>query len=173
MKTRKHLAKYFAEQGFNLGAEIGVLGGGYSVVLCQANPKLKLYAIDSWSLDEGRRQDYHTRKYEEAKTRLAPFNVTLIEKYSLEAAKDFEDNSLDFVFIDANHSFDAVIQDLITWKQKVRKGGIVAGDDYNTSQDVKTAVNAYTASHKLQLQLTTELDYRGVISWYFKKRWNS
>lgn len=171
--TRKDLAKHFARLGFNLGVEVGVAGGGYSVILCQANPNLKLYAVDTWGKYDTIRKDYHERKYKEAKSRLADYNVTLVRKHSLEATEDFDNNSLDFVYIDASHRFNNVIKDIIAWKPKVRKGGIVAGDDYNTSPGVKLAVDAFTTAHRQKLKLTTKPDYRGTVSWWFVKRWNS
>lgn len=48
----------------------------------------------------------------------------------MEAVEDFEDGSLDFVYIDANHEFRYIAEDLYEWTKKVRKGGIVAGHDY-------------------------------------------
>ena len=48
----------------------------------------------------------------------------------MEAAEDFKDESLDFVYIDANHEFRYIAEDLAEWTKKVRKGGIVAGHDY-------------------------------------------
>src|SRR5260221_412005 len=48
----------------------------------------------------------------------------------MEAVEDFEDESLDFVYIDANHEFRYIAEDLCEWTKKVKKGGIVAGHDY-------------------------------------------
>lgn len=50
---------------------------------------------------------------------------------SLEAAATYEDNSLDFVFIDADHSYEAVRADIIAWWPKVKPGGIISGHDYH------------------------------------------
>jgi predicted O-methyltransferase YrrM len=47
-----------------------------------------------------------------------------------EAYKLFEDESIDFLFIDADHSFEAVKKDLKLWYPKVKTGGIIAGHDY-------------------------------------------
>jgi predicted O-methyltransferase YrrM len=59
-----------------------------------------------------------------------------------EASKLFEDGSLDGVFIDADHSYEAVKQDIQNWLPKIRVGGILAGHDYNsTFQEVMKAVN--------------------------------
>ena len=49
---------------------------------------------------------------------------------SLEAAALFEDNSLDFVFIDAMHDYEAVKDDINTWYPKVKVGGYIGGHDY-------------------------------------------
>lgn len=58
-------------------------------------------------------------------------NVELVIKTSLEASKNFEDESLDFVFIDGNHSFESAYNDIITWYPKVKKGGLFSGDDFS------------------------------------------
>jgi len=60
-----------------------------------------------------------------------------VEKYinpirmtSVEAAKLYQDNSLDFVLIDANHDYEPVKEDILAWLPKVKPNGILAGDDY-------------------------------------------
>lgn len=57
--------------------------------------------------------------------------VTPIITSSLRAAVLFADASLDFVFIDANHSYEAVINDIRAWWPKIRPGGLLAGHDYS------------------------------------------
>jgi len=53
---------------------------------------------------------------------------------SLEAAAECENNSFDFVYIDASHEYEDVKADIKAWLPKVKKGGIIAGDDYNSRQ---------------------------------------
>lgn len=74
----------------------------------------------------------------------------------MEAVKRFKNGSLDFVYIDANHSFNYVMQDLTEWSKKVRVGGIVSGDDYYhfRKAGVIEAVNAYTKAHSIKFNLT-------------------
>jgi predicted O-methyltransferase YrrM len=62
-----------------------------------------------------------------------------VQKTSVEAAKDYENQSLDFVFIDADHTYKCVCQDIDAWLPKVRPGGVLAGHDYEFP-DVNRAV---------------------------------
>lgn len=157
---RNNLANLFAELGFNLGAEIGVAVGHYSEILCQANPNLHLYSIDPWKISAYEpdvipsqvaiveTQEQFDAEYEEAKKRLVSYNCTIVRKDSLAAAKDFADNSFDFVYIDANHDFVNATNDIDTWKKKVRPGGVLAGHDYKNfslkkRNHVKWVVDAY------------------------------
>jgi len=173
INTRADLAKYFAQLGFKVGAEIGVLAGAYAMVLCEAIPRLKYYGIDSWYVGGKMKNHAHRGKYEQAKKNLAPYDATLIRKLSMDAVKDFEDSSLDFVYIDGNHQFDYVVADIIEWTKKVKKGGIVSGHDYVTANKcgVIPAVNGYIQAHKLRLNLTTDTTEN--ITWWFVKRWNT
>lgn len=66
------------------------------------------------------------------------------------AAEQYEDNSLDFVFIDAAHDFDSVREDVGGWKSKVRSGGLLAGDDY-LDDAVWSAISAELTGHSIQV----------------------
>jgi len=160
IKSRVELAKYFNKLGFKRGAEIGVADGRYSEVLCQSIPGLELFCIDSWEKykDDRRMQraKQHATNYEFAKKSLAKYNATLIKAFSMDAVKKFDNESLDFVYIDGNHAFDFVMQDIIEWSKKVRKGGIVAGHDYYhfRRSGIVEAVNAYTSFYGIEFNLT-------------------
>jgi hypothetical protein len=54
----------------------------------------------------------------------------MIRATSKDASNIFEDNSLDFIYIDANHAYDFVKEDIRIWFPKLRKGGIFSGHDY-------------------------------------------
>ncbi len=67
---------------------------------------------------------------------------TLFGGDSFDRAKDFEDGSIDFLFIDANHTYEYVSRDIAAYLPKMKKGGIIAGHDYNMSHPgVIQAVN--------------------------------
>ena len=57
-------------------------------------------------------------------------SIVVIEKYSKDASMDFEDNSLDLVFIDAEHDYDNVKLDIQSWTPKLKSGAIICGHDY-------------------------------------------
>ena len=69
----------------------------------------------------------------------------------MDAAKEIDPSSLDFAYIDADHSFDFVIEDIIHWSNRVRSGGVVACHDYHHGRnvDVVYAVDAYTRAHHI------------------------
>ena len=153
---REHiLPAIFINLDFKIGAEIGVEKGLYSALLCEKIPGLKLYSIDAWEIYKGYRenltQSRMDRLCEQARERLAPYNCEIIKKFSMEAVKDFEDGSLDFVYIDGAHDFQSVTNDIVEWQKKVRIGGIISGHDYRKHNphkayvcDVKYVVQAYT-----------------------------
>lgn len=65
----------------------------------------------------------------------------VIVAYSFEAAKYFDSNSVDTIFIDAGHSYEAVVKDIAAWLPKMKNGGIMAGHDYTAWIGVKEAVD--------------------------------
>lgn len=172
--TRKNLAKMFKHLGFKTGAEIGVAGGKFSQVMCEMNPGVKLLCVDTWQVYSGNRrggpQEQHDRNYQLAQERLAQYDATLIPGFSMDIVKDVPLESLDFVYIDANHAFDYVMMDIIEWAKRVRKGGIVSGHDLYKFRDagVVEAVNAYVDAHNIKEWFITS--ERKEKSWFWVKK---
>ena len=174
VENRGHLANQFK----GIGAEIGVEEGVYSEVICKNINVRKLYSIDAWKTYREYRD--HTsrskldRFYRIAKIRMEPYNCDLIRKFSRDAVGDFMDESLDFVYIDANHAYKYVYEDMTVWSKKVKKGGIVAGHDYikRKGQErfygVVTAVNDFATNNKIEEVFV----YRGdsPASWAYIKK---
>jgi predicted O-methyltransferase YrrM len=182
---RTDLANLFNELGFKAGAEIGVLGGKYSEVLCRVMPNAKIYSIDSWrtysEFPDFFEKDKLKNYYNYAVRILSKFkNNKIIKKNSMNALKDFKDESLDFVYIDANHTFKYVYEDVEKWTKKVRKGGIVAGHDFEEHigkkafGDVKPALDVYIRHTDLDCifivgkRMSKNRDYN--LSWFFVKQ---
>jgi hypothetical protein len=83
---------------------------------------------------------------------------------SVEAAKLFDFEELDFVYIDAAHSYQSCMNDIVSWYPKVRTGGILAGHDYqNDNFGVKRAVDEFVAGHSIDLNVIVD----GSPSWWF------
>lgn len=154
------IPKLFSELGFRVGAEIGVQEGSYSKVLLQNISGLKLFGVDLWELYPGYRdfRQYEIEKsYQTTKENIKGYDCVLIKDWSHKAVEQFEDESLDFVFIDGNHAYEYVVQDIALWSKKVRKGGIVYGHDYDdyTSRirwkdmHVPTAVDGWVKSYRI------------------------
>jgi len=152
------LPKIFNELGFKTGAEIGVLKGDWSKNLFKYIPDLKMYCIDKWkqypTYKDFRNQKKLDGYYDETKKKLKNLNCKIIKKWSMDAVKAFEDESLDFVFIDGNHTFEYVTNDIAEWSKKVRKGGIISGHDYFRSVSgiyihVKDVVQGWTYAHRI------------------------
>jgi hypothetical protein len=175
----KELPKLFWKLGFRIGVEIGVCSGRYSEIICRYNPKVKLFCVDPWQdYDEYPERHLHkngfaidvAKDHEDAKSRLSKYNCTLIRDFSVDVARNFIDESLDFIYIDGNHSFPYVIADLAAWSRKVKVGGIISGHDYyNTREEagrkwsrsmpkdelkllcqVKDAIDAWTKTNEIK-----------------------
>ena len=166
--TRQDLPQFFVDMGFKVGAEIGVDKGAYTEKLCKAG--LKIYAVDPWKMygdyNHPRGQKRLDFLHEHTQRVVAPYNCHIIRKESMDAILDFEDESLDFVYIDGNHKFRYVAEDLFEWAKKVRVGGVVSGHDYVQASStwdachVKHVVNAYVAAFHIPSWYLTDRNPR-------------
>lgn len=92
---------------------------------------------------------------------LTQTNSILVRQIGANYASQFEDNSVDFVYLDADHKYQPVKSEIEAWYPKVRKGGILAGHDYITGSHIEefgviTAVNEFIKREQLKLNTTTE-----------------
>ena len=176
-KTRSDLAVMFKDLNFTIGAEIGTDKGLYADEICKANPGVKLFCIDPWKIYKENTDYPHQStlniNYNLTKKRLKPYNVEIIKRSSMGVINEFEDNSLDFVYIDANHNFKYALEDINGWSKKVRTGGIVSGHDYiwrprgKRRYDVKEALEIHSKDNNIdELFLLTKA---GGSSWYYIK----
>jgi len=176
MVHRIHLAKLFHELDFKIGVELGVERGLYTITLARENPQAHIIGIDAWQAYGDYRDHVSQEKingfYFDAVKRLQPFNnVEFRREFSMDAVERFKNNELDFVYIDANHSFRYIAEDIVEWSKKVRAGGIVSGHDFRRWQrsfscHVKDVVHAYTYSHGIKPWFVTA---ERSPSWFYVK----
>jgi predicted O-methyltransferase YrrM len=128
--------------------ELGAWKGRSSAFLVveakNKSPNIKIEIVDTWLGSEEHTDEMKDNLYEKFKSNMARLDKLYKEHRMTtnEAAHLFEDESLDGVFIDANHTYKAVKKDIADWMPKVRKGGVLAGHDYiQTFEGVVRAVN--------------------------------
>jgi hypothetical protein len=95
-------------------------------------------------------------------------NVWLLHEFSAQAVSRFTDNYFDFIYIDGDHNYKAVKNDINIWWPKVKAGGILSGHDYCDTWGVKKAVDEFCEENKLTLEVTTKDEvYK---TWFIKKQ---
>jgi len=85
-----------------------------------------------------------------------------IKMSSLEAANLYPDNSLDMVFIDADHSYEAVKADINAWYPKVKVGGYLCGHDFILGNPEDTVNKAVTEIFGDDIEVS-------IVTWIKKK----
>jgi len=86
--------------------------------------------------------------------------IKWVKKKSAEASKLIADDSLDFVYIDGNHSYDSVREDILLYYPKLKKGGFLSGHDYDL-EGVKQAVDEFVENHNLNLHIEDSGELQG------------
>lgn len=130
-------SKVINQYKLNKGVEIGVAFGGHSEAILKQTNIEKLYSVDRYEHDPNYEdplnydQDVFDELYLSVKKRLEIFGdrCELVRLDSIQAANSLPDQ-LDFVYIDADHSYNGVARDLKLWTKKIREGGIIGGHDY-------------------------------------------
>lgn len=136
--------------------EVGSWKGRSSVFMAveiiNSIKKIQFDCVDTWegSIEHTENNSVINRTlYDEFLLNIKPVSNVIrpIQKLSLDAAKDYADESLDFVFIDASHEYEDVLNDIRAWMPKIKSGGWIAGHDYVEGrkywEGVYDAVNEY------------------------------
>lgn len=148
IKGREHFFKYLCDTlHWTLGAELGVKEGrttGYLLTNCS---NLKMYAVDLWSSEapsslENYKTWNHLKYFESFLEKVKPYwnRVVILKTSTTQASYCVPDESLDFIFIDAEHSYKSVLEDITNWSPKVKSTGFIIGHDINWPT-VKQAVD--------------------------------
>lgn len=121
-------------------AEVGVFQGEFSCKIYEKCRPKKLYLIDCWESQKGdyekdptnsilaNQQEQIYNNVCESFKDLA--EIAVIRSYSDVACQCFSKNYFDVVYLDADHTFEAVVRDLRNWWPLVKPGGFLAGHDY-------------------------------------------
>lgn len=138
--NRKELIKHISKLYPNgIGVEVGVQKGFFSKIILENWNCKKLFLVDPWGeyasyqKDAGAiSQKEHDENYNETIKNISKYKekTEIIKDYSINAAKKFSDNSLDFIYLDAKHDKQGIKEDIEAWLPKVAKNGIIAGHDY-------------------------------------------
>ena len=145
-----------------VGAEIGVHRGEYSVQIYNFFKKekfnLNFFLVDQWIVDD-EFKEYGSNNldvaYKHVQQRFKNNkDIKIMNTSSLNASKDFKDEYFDFVYIDANHDYEFVLQDLKLWFPKLKSKGILFGDDYSRPYGVHQALAEFTHENKLTVHFT-------------------
>lgn len=190
-KSNHHRDRFFPllieKLDLKTGCEIGVDKGEFSKHLLSKTSLKDLYCIDPWIDDFGSDyrpgffdKDGNNRKLEAANN-LKEFGdrVNIIQSTSKEASKLFDKNSIDFVYIDGDHSLEGIYTDIYSWTPKVKLGGIVSGHDYKNGSgsgmkdyfgnqlnyNVKTVLDDFCKRYGFKLKIVGGR----ILSWYFVK----
>jgi Methyltransferase domain len=142
---------HFVEIGSWMGCSASYMG----VEIANSGKNIKFDCVDEWSdyakgglflknMPEKPGDFVHNLFLENT----APVKqyINTVKSPSVEAANLYSDNSLDFVFIDANHVFDAVYMDISAWYPKVKIGGFIGGHDFK-DEPVKRAVDTFIGNN--------------------------
>lgn len=131
-------------RGWTKGVELGVLDGKCFFYLLARFPELHMTGVDIWMpqpdqdafWSEGGRSygshdldAYYRHIAEKIDARGLGERTHLIRDYTVNAADQIADRSVDFVFIDADHTYGGVVEDIKAWAPKVREGGALMGHD--------------------------------------------
>ena len=171
-----------------IGVEIGVEMGYFSEYLLNTGLFNKLYSIDPWcdkipGVYQNGDQYYSSNSeytYNFAKNLLCKYNESEILRMSSDdASYKFDDNSIDFIFIDGDHTEQGVYGDLKNWYPKVKSGGILSGHDYVDREmdcgngiiscfKVKTSVDKFLQEKNLNINVVKDSDagFEVIYDWY-------
>lgn len=173
------------------GVEVGVYRGRLSHALLKIHPGISLSMIDPWRIFTKADRFYESgdllalqtqaeidQAFQQASilTDFAKDRRKILRMESKEAVREFKDDSQDFVFLDADHSYEGIKEDIQLWWPKVREGGWLGGHDYEHPKfpqwGVKRAVDEFAVSMSFQVPVELDMDWTWFV-WKGKPKWNT
>mgnify|MGYP003657757801 CR=1 FL=1 len=166
----------------DVAIEIGVHYGEHAAAMNEALRPTELYLIDAWGLCPGSRDSTESQEYwikhkkmVEGMTR-AHSHMKMIHSLAEDAVSSFDDESADFIYLDATHTYEMVATELRDWWPKVKNGAIIAGDDYcdeykpNDAIGVVRAVTEFREQHSEEIEVFEVFGEGLISSWLIKMK---
>lgn len=148
--------------------EIGTFMGKSTCCMAEliknSGKNIKFYTIDTFlgsegeewhtdiikQLSENSTDLYHQFLYYAKSCQVNEYVIPIVSS-SVKASMFFGNESLDLIFIDGGHTYSEVLKDIESWYPKLKKGGIISGDDYGTWEGVTNAVNEYFKNQSIEI----------------------
>lgn len=140
-----------------IGIEIGSYRGESTEIFLKSNAFKTLYCIDPWEDGYDQNDLASSPEIVQAEKEFdEKFNnnqiIKKIKQKSCDAVTLFEDNSIDFIYIDGNHQYEFVKSDLENFVPKIKNGGFISGHDYNPHwAGTKKAINDFFKKYPLKV----------------------
>jgi len=137
MQNRNQFPELLNNSQYSIGVELGVFKGDFSKIILNGWGG-DLYLVDVWrplsieEYDDISNNENHITSYIDTVNNISGFEkrAFMIRMSGDKAVNLFRDHSIDFIYIDANHSYKAVKKDIELWYPKIRYGGMISGHDY-------------------------------------------
>lgn len=156
----------------SVGAEVGVWRGYFSIEILNETSVRKLYLVDAWkpqpSYNDPLSDTDHEANLAMTKEHLKghPNRYEIVRGNSVTVAKGWMHQALDWVYIDADHSYEACLADLEAWAPRLRPGGVLMGHDYTDNEQAKKwnfgvipAVEEFCKRHRWQIEFLTDEEF--------------
>lgn len=158
MRKCEDFFEFVSKRNYKTLIEVGVWEGDSLSILTKLLVKnnkndFRVFGIDLWQSPPDMVKKYGEERMANAfntcrkclKEKKIDHLIELMVIDSVKGAEFFEDKSVDYVFIDADHSYESVLADITVWYPKVKEGGIISGHDYKWWDTVKKAVDDFFA----------------------------
>lgn len=164
---RDHLGRWLNNKAlFGAVAEVGCNDGAFAKQVLRDWEGRHYIMIDPWEeqprdiFKEVQGYQYQTSFEKCSQMAEEDGRITIMRKFSSDAVKQVSDGHLDCCYLDGNHAYESVMQDLTLWWPKVRQGGLLGGHDYyNYTRnghwcEVKKALDEWASHMRLHFHVT-------------------
>jgi len=150
----------------SVGLEIGVWKGEFSEALLNVVKPKKMFLVDPWKyipMSKDGKKDYSDRWYggsfaknqddmdniyKQVMERFRDVEqILVVREFSSNLKKHINSNSLDWCYIDGNHSYEYVLEDLRISLELCKENSLIIGDDYDNSEEIRQAVKDFITNH--------------------------